>query len=43
MNLHDDGAALTVHYGGTQVLRYVYRPTDPQLESPRPGEGRAPC
>jgi hypothetical protein len=36
VRLHDDGAALSVHYGHTQLLRYVYRPAEPQLESPRP-------
>ncbi len=36
MRLSDNGAALTVHYGETELLRYVYRPTDPPRESPRP-------
>jgi hypothetical protein len=36
VTLHDDGAGLTVHYGHEQLLRYVYRPNDARLESPRP-------
>lgn len=37
LTLSDDGAALTVHLAeGTELIRYVYRPTDVQLESPRP-------
>ena len=43
LTLSDDGSALTVHLapaaqsaGHTELLRYVYRPTDVQLESPRP-------
>jgi hypothetical protein len=28
--------ALTASYGGTELFRYVYRPGEPQLESPRP-------
>lgn len=42
LTLTDDGAALTVHLAGspegerTELLSYVYRPTDVQLESPRP-------
>jgi Family of unknown function (DUF6807) len=34
--LDDDDTALTVHYGDVELLRYVYRPDDAQLESPRP-------
>jgi hypothetical protein len=36
LRLRDDGEALTVHCGATELMRYVYRPDDPQLESPRP-------
>jgi hypothetical protein len=36
LRLDDDGRALTVHYGDTELARYVYDPDDPQLESPRP-------
>jgi hypothetical protein len=36
MSLGDDGAALTVARDGSELFRYVYRPDDPQLESPRP-------
>ena len=43
LSLTDDGAALTVHLAAPQaggapvdLVRYVYRPTDVQLESPRP-------
>lgn len=44
LTLTDDGTALAVHLApapgvsgaGTELLRYVYRPTDVQLESPRP-------
>lgn len=36
MSLGDDGAAVTVRWDGTELFRYVYRPQDPQPESPRP-------
>jgi Methane oxygenase PmoA len=36
MALADDGTALTVAHGGSELFRYVYRPDNPQLESPRP-------
>lgn len=36
LRLHDDDTALTLHYGDTELMRYVYRPDDPPLESPRP-------
>jgi hypothetical protein len=36
MELHHDEAALLVRYEGAELARYVYRPDDPQLESPRP-------
>jgi hypothetical protein len=36
MSLGDDGTALTVAHQGRELFRYVYRPGDPQLESPRP-------
>ncbi|MBV7700273.1 DUF6807 family protein [Streptomyces sp. TRM70350] len=32
----DTRNALTVHGGPTELLRYVYRPDTPELESPRP-------
>lgn len=34
--VHEHGRSLRVSYGATELLRYVYRPWDPQLESPRP-------
>lgn len=34
--LHDVGRAVDVAVGGTTLARYVYVPTDVQLESPRP-------
>ncbi|MEZ0447057.1 PmoA family protein [Cellulomonas sp. ICMP 17802] len=34
--LHDVGRAVDVTLGGTTLARYVYVPTDVQLESPRP-------
>jgi len=34
--LHDVGRAIDVTLGGTTLARYVYVPTDVQLESPRP-------
>ena len=43
LTLSDDGTALTVHLAPapgasatTELVRYVYQPTDVQLESPRP-------
>lgn len=33
---HDYDRSLSVAYGGGELLRYVYIPTDAQLESPRP-------
>lgn len=34
--VHEHGRALRVAYRGRPLLRYVYQPWDPQLESPRP-------
>jgi hypothetical protein len=34
--LHEHGLGLAVSYRGRSLLRYVYRPWDAQLESPRP-------
>ncbi|WP_456844130.1 DUF6807 domain-containing protein [Cellulomonas sp. P5_C6] len=34
--VHDVGRAVDVELGGTALARYVYVPTDVQLESPRP-------
>ncbi|HLT11073.1 MAG TPA: PmoA family protein [Micromonosporaceae bacterium] len=34
--VHDLGYALSLHYGPTELVRYVYQPTDAQVESPRP-------
>lgn len=36
MTLQTGETALTASFGGTELFRYVYRPDDPQLESPRP-------
>jgi len=36
VSLVDDGVALSLHCGSTELMRYVYRPDDPTLESPRP-------
>ena len=37
MRLTDgDGCSLRLSYQETELLRYVYRPDDPQVESPRP-------
>lgn len=33
---HEHGRLLRVDHGPTELLRYVYRPDEPQLESPRP-------
>jgi hypothetical protein len=34
--IHDESEALEIHYGGQQLLRYVYVAPEAQLESPRP-------
>lgn len=34
--IDDDGAALAVRHGNRDVTRYVYRPSDARVESPRP-------
>lgn len=34
--IHDESEALEIHYGGQQLLRYVYMAPEAQLESPRP-------
>ena len=31
-----DGSSLRLSYAGTDLFQYVYRPDDPQVESPRP-------
>lgn len=36
MELTDDGAALTASHDGVALCRYVYRPPEPAVESPRP-------
>lgn len=36
MTLATGETALAASFGGTELFRYVYRPDDPQLESPRP-------
>jgi hypothetical protein len=36
MSLQRDQTALTAAWNGTELFRYVYRPADPSLESPRP-------
>jgi Methane oxygenase PmoA len=36
MTLEAGDTALAASFGGTELFRYVYRPDDPQLESPRP-------
>jgi len=33
---HDHGRSVSVSHDGTQLMRYVTHPWDPQLESPRP-------
>ncbi|MDT5037861.1 MAG: hypothetical protein QOE03_3046 [Micromonosporaceae bacterium] len=33
---HEHGRSLRVRYGDTELLRYVYRTWEPQVESPRP-------
>jgi hypothetical protein len=34
--VHEHGTALRISFRGQQLLRYVYRPWDAQVESPRP-------
>jgi hypothetical protein len=36
MSLRHDGTAVTARWDDLELFRYVYRPGDPQLESPRP-------
>jgi len=36
MSLRDDGASVLVSWEGAELFRYVCRPDDPPLESPRP-------
>lgn len=36
MELSDDGAALLAVHDGVELCRYVYRPPEPAVESPRP-------
>jgi hypothetical protein len=36
MAVTDDGASVLVSWDGAELFRYVYRPDDPPLESPRP-------
>jgi hypothetical protein len=36
VELINDGAAVTVTHGGIELCRYVYRPPEPAVESPRP-------
>jgi hypothetical protein len=36
MSLRDDGNVITVSWHDGELFRYVYHPSDPQLESPRP-------
>lgn len=36
MSLQQDGTALTAAWDGAELFRYVYLPSDVQLESPRP-------
>lgn len=36
MELTDDGAAVTAVHDGVELCRYVYRPPEPPVESPRP-------
>jgi Family of unknown function (DUF6807) len=36
VELTDDGAAITVAHEGVELCRYVYRPPEPAIESPRP-------
>ena len=34
--IDSDGRSLQLSHAGTELFRYVYRPDDPQVESPRP-------
>lgn len=34
--VHEHDRSIRIRYGGTELLRYVYRPWDVQMESPRP-------
>lgn len=36
MSVRDDGAGVSVRWDGADLFRYVYRPDDPAVESPRP-------
>jgi Methane oxygenase PmoA len=36
MTVREDGASALVSWDGAELFRYVYRPGDPPLESPRP-------
>ena len=36
MSVRDDGAGVRACWDGAELFRYVYRPDDPPLESPRP-------
>ena len=36
MSVRDDGASVVACWEGAELFRYVYRPDDPPLESPRP-------
>ena len=36
MAVRDDGSGIVVSRDGAELFRYVYRPDDPPLESPRP-------
>jgi hypothetical protein len=36
VELSDDGVVVTAVHGGVELCRYVYRPPEPAIESPRP-------
>jgi hypothetical protein len=36
MSVRDEGASVQARWDGAELFRYVYRPDDPPLESPRP-------
>jgi hypothetical protein len=36
MSVRDEGASVLVWWDGAELLRYVFRPDDPAVESPRP-------
>jgi hypothetical protein len=36
LTVRDEGASVRVRWDGAELFRYVYRPDDPPLESPRP-------